>query len=159
MNGANFAVDIETVGTAYNSVVLGVGIVPFRFDETLSLEECLSRGISVYFNVDEQTTLGRTIDDSTVDWWRTVSKPTRQTVFNPPKDQQYSLESGLLKISDFVNQYQGDKFFWDRFNNRMFLLDLAKDFTHPCKIWSRNNWFDLATANTIFHGKSYPELP
>ncbi len=57
--------DSETLGTSPNAVILTIGAVKF---DPYNLQEPHT---PLYFriDVDEQTALGRTIDQSTLDWW------------------------------------------------------------------------------------------
>jgi DNA polymerase III epsilon subunit-like protein len=58
-------IDLETLGTNPSAVVLTIGGVKFdpnKISDTYS--EFYYR-----FDVDEQTTMGRTIDDATLEWW------------------------------------------------------------------------------------------
>lgn len=58
--------DLETLGTRPDCVILTVGAIkfdPFKYDQEPG------PGLYLRLNVDEQLKLGRTTDDSTIDWW------------------------------------------------------------------------------------------
>jgi hypothetical protein len=61
-------IDIETLGVKPDCVVLTIGAV--KFDP---LGDFVDRENGLYFrlNVDQQTDLGRTTDQGTLDWWST----------------------------------------------------------------------------------------
>ena len=58
-------IDLETLGVKPNSAILTVGAIkfnPFTDDEPHD-------GLYLRINVDDQTELGRTIDQDTLNWW------------------------------------------------------------------------------------------
>lgn len=58
-------VDLETLGTRPDAAILTVGAI--KFNPHLDTEPF--QGAYWRLNVDEQTALGRTVDDGTVEWW------------------------------------------------------------------------------------------
>ena len=58
-------IDLETLGVKPNSAILTVGAIkfnPFTDDEPHD-------GLYLRINVDDQTEIGRTIDQGTLNWW------------------------------------------------------------------------------------------
>ena len=58
-------IDLETLGVKPNSAILTVGAIkfnPFTNDEPHD-------GLYLRINVDDQTEIGRTIDQDTLNWW------------------------------------------------------------------------------------------
>ena len=74
---ADIMLDLETAGTSTNAVILTFGAI--KFDPHSTDEP----GPGIYFrvNVDEQTALGREIDQSTMDWWMQQREEVREEAF------------------------------------------------------------------------------
>lgn len=61
-------IDIETLSTRPNAVILSLGAVKFDpFSDRIDAEE----GLDVKIDVDEQTALGRHVQEETLNWWAT----------------------------------------------------------------------------------------
>lgn len=65
MNPIHAMIDLETLGTNPDSVVLTIGAVKFNPNEISPAYQEFYRRV----DVDEQTSMGRTIDQSTLEWW------------------------------------------------------------------------------------------
>lgn len=61
---ANIMLDIETLGTAYNAVVLQISMVKFDWNKNIT------DTLSLNLQIEPQLIKGRTIDQSTIDWWK-----------------------------------------------------------------------------------------
>lgn len=88
--------DIETLGTAPDAVVISIGAVFFepstgetgnRFYRNISLESCIKAGL--------------TVDASTIAWWMNQGEEAK-ALFN---SQEYvSIERGLKSLAEFINR-------------------------------------------------------
>ena len=58
-------IDLETLGTSADTVILTVGAI--KFDPLTDADPYAD--MYHRLNVDQQTDLGRTIDESTIEWW------------------------------------------------------------------------------------------
>ena len=58
-------IDLETLGVTNDCAILTVGAI--KFDPYSDAEP--HSGLYLRVNVDEQTELGRTVDDNTLEWW------------------------------------------------------------------------------------------
>ena len=58
-------IDLETLGVTNDCAILTVGAI--KFDPYSDTEP--HSGLYLRVNVDEQTELGRTVDDNTLEWW------------------------------------------------------------------------------------------
>ena len=58
-------IDLETLGVTNDCAILTVGAI--KFDPYSNAEP--HSGLYLRVNVDEQTELGRTVDDNTLEWW------------------------------------------------------------------------------------------
>lgn len=65
----NFMVDGETLAVSPNSVIRCLSIAPFTLEREESIDEILSRTLTVWISGDAQVEMGREIDDDTVDFW------------------------------------------------------------------------------------------
>ena len=90
---ANIMMDIETLGTNFNAVVLQITMVKFNWDKSIT-----SR-ITVNISIEEQLIKGRTIDESTVNWWKEQKSDVFESCI---KEQKKPLEA-LNELKRFVN--------------------------------------------------------
>ena len=68
--------DIETLSTRPESVVLTLGAVKFSpWASDVNTDD----GLYVRVNVDEQLESGRHVQQDTIDWWVTTSSTTRSS--------------------------------------------------------------------------------
>ena len=81
-------IDIETLATSLEAVILSVGGV--KFDPTQMKNPFL---IDMKLDIDEQTALSRDIDDGTMEWWAKQSKNIQDIVF---------AEEGRTKLTEFT---------------------------------------------------------
>jgi len=70
-------VDLETLGTKPNCVILTLGAIKFNPQS----DEEPKDGIYQKFDVDEQVALGRSQDDSTLEWWAKQPKNIQDEAF------------------------------------------------------------------------------
>lgn len=92
MNSIMF--DLETLDTKPTAVVLTLGAVKF---DANSIGETLSLRI----DINAQVELGRTISDSTLDWWGKQSKEIQDIAFS---------EENRVPLHDAIEQFH--KFVW-----------------------------------------------
>jgi hypothetical protein len=88
--------DLETLGTGQNSVILQVGLAIFDIT-TGEVGNTLELNISLQDSLD----CGFSIDGRTVAWWMRQADGARQSVLASPS---YPVEVALDLISDFVIQ-------------------------------------------------------
>lgn len=89
-------IDIETLGTKADSVVLTIGAL--RFDPNSQTDP--TDGLHLYLNVDQQTALGRHVSEDTLQWWSEQDEEVRADVFR--EDGRYGVEDALDMLSAFV---------------------------------------------------------
>ena len=89
-------IDLETMGTSPNAVILTLGAIKF---DPYSLKE---PGPGLYFklDVDAQLKLGRTIDESTLEWWAKQDVAVRDEAFG--EDNRTSIHIVLSDLNKFV---------------------------------------------------------
>jgi hypothetical protein len=89
--------DIETLATSPDSVILTFGAVKFNpFDENQNLDN----GLYFRINVDEQIALGRHVDDGTVAWWGTQNAEVREEALG--EHDRIGLEDFTKQLNKFI---------------------------------------------------------
>jgi len=131
-------IDMETLGTGPDAVVLTLGAVKF---DPYNLQEPHT---PLYFriNVDEQTALGRTIDESTLEWWGKQDP----AIFEEAMSEEDRLP--LVDVLAQINKYVvGVDKIWAQgilFDIGM-LENLYKQMKQPCP-W---NFWQIRDSRTI----------
>jgi len=87
-------IDLETLGTTADAVIMSIGAVKFDLDS----DKIDNAGFYASVSVDSNLSRGRRVDESTLIWWLQQT-PEAQTVFTEPKQ---SLESALEELSDWL---------------------------------------------------------
>jgi hypothetical protein len=89
--------DIETLATSPDSVILTFGAIKFDpFDSSKEMND----GIYFRIDVDEQIELGRQINEGTVAWWGTQSEEVREEALG--EHNRASLEEFTRSLNKFV---------------------------------------------------------
>ena len=94
-------IDLETLNTTTDGVIMSLGAVRFDLDS----DQLDDEGFYASISIDSNMAHGRTISESTLLWWLDQS-PAAQTVFTEPKQ---TLESAL---TSFVDWFGSAKFVW-----------------------------------------------
>lgn len=111
-------VDIETLATDPNAVVLSIGAVKFDpFSKTKPHAKTLWRP-----NIDEQVRQGRSISDSTLEWWAKQDAHVRDVTFTDD----------------------------DRMSVLQFMKELNKYLVGVDKIWCHGPQFDMVIIENMF---------
>ena len=84
-------IDIETIDTTPDSVILSVGAV--KFDPFTDVEPRHDRLWRV--SIDEQLSMGRTVSDSTIAWWAQQDATIREEAFS---------ETDRISITQFTSE-------------------------------------------------------
>ena len=92
----NIMLDIETLGTRVDSVVIQVAMVKFDRDGNLG------ESLSVCLNKDEQLELGLSYTQATIDWWNKTNPELLKKLLT---ENVSSLKEGLKQINSFINRY------------------------------------------------------
>ena len=94
-------IDIETLSTKAESVVLTIGAL--RFDPNSNVDP--TEGLHLYLDVDEQTAAGRSISEDTMAWWSEQAEEVREDVFR--EDGRTSILPALYQLSEFIGNADG----------------------------------------------------
>lgn len=124
------SVDLETLGTVADAVILSIGAVRFDPDSNQIDDAGFYRSISIDSNLDYK----RRIQEDTLIWWMKQSS-TAQNVFHEPKE---TLETALCDFSDWLGD--DSSFMWS-YGADFDLPMLAHAFTQctvtiPWKFWN-----------------------
>lgn len=108
-------VDCETLGKKEASIILSIGLIACPDDYTMkSFKDAVYDGLYITLSKKEQYDLGRTVDQSTLDWWDKQGAEAK-SVLNPSK---------TLSLKNF------NQTVWGYLNSKGFNKKTAK-------IWSR----------------------
>lgn len=139
-------IDIETLGTSFDSVVLSVGAVKFN--------SCGNSDPHTLFYVkldmDHQVRLGRIISDSTIGWWSKQAPEVIEDTFS---------DHGRISLDEFVKQFNkyvvGCDVFWAQgaVFDFVILEHLYRSLGQP---WPINYW-ECRDSRTLF--KLFPSDP
>lgn len=123
-------VDIETLSTYKNAVVLEISAVEFN-RKTGEIGEVFDKKLYV----DEQLTTGRRIDEKTLYWWFKQSNDAKDKVIN--NAVKTYIFDGLLEFSRFVSRC--DNLLYDDNNDR-----------RTVKVWGNGSIFDIAIVESLY---------
>lgn len=150
-------IDIETLGTEPNAVVLSIAYVPFVLEVHTYFEELVSAGVYVKLDVQEQIRIHhRSVEDSVVKWWKTQPKDVFDAMVRPSSEDM-SMKEGLTLLNKFVsgikNYHFNESYVWSRGNN--FDFPILKSLYQAAGIGlPYNDWRarDVRTAIDIMAG-------
>lgn len=117
-------VDLETLGTKSNSIILSVGIVQFD----LYTGELGNEFYSTIDSVDSRS-YGLTSDPSTVDWWLKQDKSVRDKLYQNTKALKQVLEEITIYLQ---SSCESSKFLWG--NSARFDLGLLENAYTKCGV-------------------------
>lgn len=115
-------IDIETLGTTHDSVILQIGAVGFAKDG-------MNSGFYADVTVEDQIAMGREVEPFTLGWWldRTSSE-ARLSVFERKDVDLKPLRICLEKLNEYIKAY---------------LIDDTHNNTKHDKLWANSPSFDL----------------
>lgn len=88
----NIMLDLETLSTLPNAVILSIGAVKFDlFSDRIDVED----GLDLKIDVDTQTELGRDIQEDTIKWWGNQPLAVQEAAMG---------EDGRIGLHDFVKK-------------------------------------------------------
>jgi len=94
---SDIMLDIETLATSPDAVVLTFGAVKFDpFDSSKPMDH----GLYFRVNVDEQVVLGRDIDPGTVEWWGRQNDEVREEALSD--NDRIGLEDFTRQLNKFI---------------------------------------------------------
>lgn len=126
-NTINIVVDIETLSTKADGVILTLGVVPFNPAATSTFSQLIESGLHIAFDKQIQLEKGRTVTQDTIDWW----------------DAQGGFDEELLKgaISP-ADLHEALQPIYE-------LLSANQQQRKHTRWWSRGNAFDIAMLDHL----------
>jgi hypothetical protein len=88
---SNVMIDLETLSTKGNAVILSIGAVKFTDTEILDT-------FYVVLNTDYAEEKGLVTDDSTIQWWKEQGPEARAAIFDAPKTDYLE---GLYQLNEW----------------------------------------------------------
>jgi len=95
---ADIMLDLETLATSPDSVVLTFGAVKF---DPFNPDEEIDKGLYLRLDVDEQISLGRAVDQGTIEWWATQPADVREEALGD--NDRVSLDEFTRQLNKFVS--------------------------------------------------------
>ena len=137
--------DIETLSTRANAIVLSMGICLFNLKKTQTFNEIVEGGIELFFDQQVQKDVGRHIDQSTLTWWAKQGEEA-QRVLNVDPDIQIHPREFYKVFTEFCEdnnvqvaflQNQARWFARGPTFDMSIMDDMFRDFnvTSPWKYW------------------------
>ena len=117
--------DLETLDIKPSAVILSLGAI--KFDPRQKGVDLGAPRLSLRIDIDEQSALGRTINDDTIAWWGTQSKEAQDAAFS---------EEGRVSLTEAVDQFH--KFVWN-----------------SDRVWSQGN-FDIVIMEHLYTSLNKP---
>ena len=132
-------IDLETLSTNPNAVILTVGGV--KFDPTTQMKPYSEMYFRV--DVDSQTNMGRDVMQDTVNWWSKQPKQISDEAFSD--DNRISLDEMVKSINKFS---VGVDVFWCQgpLFDYAILQDIYKQMGHPAP-WQ---YWQIRDSRTLF---------
>jgi DNA polymerase III epsilon subunit-like protein len=135
-------IDIETLSTQSNALILTIGAVKFnRTTELPSLENCET--FYKRINIESCKVLGMHIDPSTENWWSIQDKKTRYEAIENP--DRYPIKDVLKEFSKW---YKGSKYIWGHGDD--FDCVILTNAYKACKMKVPWQFWNTRDTRTIF---------
>lgn len=151
--------DIETLSTESNAVVLSIGVALFNLTE-LSEPEDLPVYL-VYLNLDDQLAAGRHISAGTVLFWMQQNDEAREKI-TKTRHKASASDEALKAVFQFMKRHRVGKV-WGNGNtfDNTIIRSLAADFDvdYPVAFWADLDLRTLAYAHSRSIGQEKPWRP
>jgi hypothetical protein len=154
--------DMETIGTSANSVILSIAAVYFNDDGTT--------GDEFYLVIDRQSqiNLGRVADKDIIAWWEKQSADAQKEAYAFPDDQREDTKQALVKLNEFILKGGKDVLVWGNgsdFDNAL-LADIFRTFgiKQPWAFWNNRCFrtfkseFKHLASEPVFDGVKHHAL-
>lgn len=144
-------VDIEAIGPSPNGVIVQIGALPFNIEtgEMLDIEQ----GFNVNIKIDDQLSLGRIVNESTLRWWFGQSKQAQDTVFGTKHNA--SLAGTLQALYINVKEWcKSDAKIWSHSTYDFVMLMEAYRNVEMRPPWSYRDSVDIRTITSMYMWKT-----
>lgn len=123
--------DIETLSTRADAVVLSIGICFFDDEKDQSFQEIVDNGVELFFCRDTQTEKGRHVMPSTVQWWSEQGEEAQRVL----KANELITPRDFHPLLEKVCEDRGMSYNW------------VKKY---CRWFTRGPHFDIAICDHLF---------
>jgi len=104
-------IDLETMATTPDTVVLTLGAVKFSpFNDDREKENRANEKLYLKFDIDLQQDDGRVIDDDTLAWWGKQPEAVFEEAFS--EDNRITLKAGLIELRKFWHEGTKSRYVW-----------------------------------------------
>lgn len=132
-------IDLETLGTHPDCVILTLGAIKFN----PFTDEEPHNGIYQKINIDEQDALGRTQDESTIEWWGKQTKSVQEDAFTEEG------RIGLGQMTKELNKFLvGVDVIWAQ--GPAFDIVILEDLYRQLKLPIPWNFWQIRDSRTLF---------
>lgn len=134
--------DIETLSTTTNSVILTIGAIKFSRYKTL---KSIKKDDLFYRRVDISSCikLDMDISEKTIDWWYQQNEECRNEAFN--KNQRYSIDKVLKEFNEWFGL---SKYIWSHGDD--FDITILKNAYDKCKLTPPWKYWNTRDTRTLF---------
>src|SRR5258706_14641873 len=137
-------IDLETLGTKSNSVVLSIAAIPFN----LETGEISNNPFKVNIDLNSCLAAGLEVDGNTVQWWLTQKTEVMALMFDNP----LHIASALISFNDYIEEkFNIPPIVWG--NSARFDLGLLENLYQRINILSKWKFRDercYRTMNSLF---------
>lgn len=140
-------VDLETLATTPDAVILSLGAVHFD-----PFEQGYTDKIYFRINLDDQDVLNRKIDPNTIEWWGKQDPAIVEEAFNP--ENRLPLTEAMEKFKKFA---WGCTAFWS--HGSIFDLVILENVFGQLKMGIPWQFWQIRDTRTIFDLGYDPEMP
>ena len=130
--------DLETLDTKPSAVILSLGAVKFD-PRGIEID---SANLMLKFDIDSQSTLGRTISDSTIEWWSKQDPAIQEVAFS---------EHDRTQLNDAIDQFH--KFVWNServWSQGSFDVNIMEDLYRMVDKTPPWNYWQVRDSRTLF---------
>lgn len=96
-----FVCDVETLGGAPHGVIVSAAFLIFDMEKDYTFNQLVKQALYIKFNVKEQKTAGRLVQQGTVDWWKKQAKEAQMKLL--PSSDDLTMIDAIHKIHKYFN--------------------------------------------------------
>ena len=151
-----FIFDVESLGVESNAVVLSAGLIHFDPNDEPTYQDLLDNACFVKFKAKEQVKeLGRTISQSTLEWWANQHDYVKQVSLNP-SSTDVSAVDGMAILHNYMNKFPNARkqTMWARGSLDQLVIDSLAVKIGAVEITDYAQWRDVRTAVDIMYGST-----
>ena len=151
-----FIFDIESLGVESNAVVLSAALIHFDPEKRPTYQDLLDSACFVKFKAKDQVTrLGRTVSQSTLEWWQNQHEYVRQVSLDP-SSTDVTAEDGLAILHNYMNKFPNARkqTMWARGSLDQLVIDSLAVKIGALEITDYAQWRDVRTAVDIMFGST-----